>query len=122
MKKAKYLTMAVLAMFLVLIVGFTGCSETEEVELELPLVGGYSEDRDLTEEDMAVFERAMSGLTGVVYEPIRVATQIVAGTNYRFTCTTTVVAPDAEPYTAFIYIFQPSGDREPEIISIEREE
>ena len=87
---------------------------------ESALPGGYTEDRDLTDEDLAVFEKALEGFVGVSYVPTAVATQVVEGINYRFTCTATVVYPNAEPYTAFVYIFQPLGDEAPELISIER--
>ncbi|MCL2057282.1 MAG: hypothetical protein FWH02_08720 [Oscillospiraceae bacterium] len=83
-----------------------GCGQNNAPASEPPMSGGYSGDRDLTEEDMAVFEEAMSGMTGVSYEPIKVATQIVAGTNYRFTCNAVVIYPGAEPYTAYVYIYK----------------
>jgi uncharacterized membrane protein len=70
------------------------------------IVGGYSVDRALTADDVEVFKEAMSGLVGVVYEPTLVSTQIVAGVNYRFTTTATVVYPGAEPSTAYVYVFK----------------
>jgi hypothetical protein len=70
------------------------------------IVGGYSADRALTKEDLEVFNKAMNGLVGVVYEPTLVSTQVVAGMNYRFTTTATIVYPNAEPYTAYVYVFK----------------
>ena len=106
---------------------FVGCSSSNEAAApedsssEAQMSGAYSEDRELTEEDIAVFEEALSGLTGVVYEPLMVSTQVVAGTNYRFTCNATIVVPDAEPYTAYVYVFR-SLDGEVELVEIERED
>ena len=44
---------------------------------------------------------------GVAYEPTKVATQVVAGMNYRFTATATPVIPNPEPYTVHITVFKP---------------
>ena len=51
---------------------------------------------------------------GRVYRPIALlATQVVAGTNYCFLCETTVVAPDAQPSYALVYVFDGlSGEHE----------
>ena len=32
--------------------------------------------------------------------------QIVAGTNYAYLCKATVVAPDAQPYLAVVFVYQ----------------
>ena len=74
-----------------------------------PLSGGYSEDRALTEEEMEIFDVVTDALDGVHYEPTLVATQYVAGINYRFTVTVTPTASDPEPYTTYIYAYKPSG-------------
>jgi len=74
---------------------------------EPPIAGGYTEDRAVTAEDMAVFEEALDGFVGVGYVPALVATQVVAGTNYRFTAEALGVYPGAEPYQAYVFIFKP---------------
>lgn len=48
--------------------------------------GGYSEARALEAHDKEVFDKALGNILGVSYTPEQVATQIVAGTNYRFFC------------------------------------
>ena len=83
------------------------------------IAGGYSEERDVTPEDLALFNEAMAGLMGVTYAPTKVATQVVAGLNYRFTATATPVVPDPEPYTAQIVIYR-ALDGTLEVTSIER--
>jgi len=84
------------------VVGTTDIADDPE-----PMIsGGWSEFRDLTEEDLAVFEEAMADLDGVVYEPISVSTQIVAGMNYRFLCNATVVYPDAETVEKYVTVYK----------------
>ena len=43
----------------------------------------------------------------VGYVPTLVATQVVAGTNYRFTATATPVYPNAESYKVYVYVYKP---------------
>lgn len=70
------------------------------------LVGGWTAYHKLTAEDQAVFNQAMKGFVGVQYTPFEVSTQVVAGTNYRFKCKSTV--PLAQPIhgEAVVQIFQ----------------
>ena len=51
------------------------------------MCGGYTRQRPLEASDRELFRRATAGMTGVSYTPESVATQVVAGTNYRFICT-----------------------------------
>ena len=94
------------------------------------LVGGYSKDRKPTAEEIKLFEKVtgdVSAHPGVTYgSPTAVSTQVVAGTNYRFTAKVTAlsssVEAEDETYDAYIYIYQPlphTGD-EPELVSVER--
>ena len=119
MKKIIILAVAA-AMAFIAVAGLTGCGK----EKDEPVAGGYTEDRAITDEDMEIFEKALDGLTGVSYEPTLVATQVVAGINYRFTATATMIIPDAEPYEVYIYIFKPlEGDPElTEIVNIGEEQ
>ena len=96
---------------------FGGCGGGKEPD-EPHIVGGYTEDRAVTDEDMAVFDQAMDGLVGVIYEPTLVATQVVAGLNYRFTATATGVYPGAEPYQVHIVIYKPLGGAPAELTEI----
>jgi hypothetical protein len=88
----------------------TACSQPAEENI----TGGYTEDRALEAEDRDVFDKATAELVGVGYEPTLVATQVVAGVNYRFTATATPITPDAKPYTVYVYVYQPPGG-EPEL-------
>lgn len=76
--------------------------------------GSYSEQRALTDVDKAIFNEAMKGLVGVSYTPESVATQIVAGTNYKFICKGEMRTPDRKTFKAEVTIYQPlpnSGDK-----------
>ena len=74
-----------------------------------PLMGGWrvAENTDLTEENRAVFDKAMEGLVGVNYVPVAyLGSQVVAGTNHCFLCKATVVYPGAEPALALVYVYE----------------
>ena len=66
------------------------------------LMGGWQDANSLpnmlSDDEKAVFEKAMEGLVGVGYQPVAtLATQVVAGTNYAFLALGTSVT--AEPIT-----------------------
>ena len=83
-----------------------------------PIAGGYTDDRTPSAEELEMFEAVTLNMVGALYEPELVATQVVAGINYRFTATMTPVVPDAQPQPVYVYIFQPL-DGEPELMSVE---
>lgn len=101
----------------IILAAITGC---EKKAAELPseqIAGGYTADRELDADDLAVFEAVMAEVDGADYAPELVATQVVAGINYRFTATATPATPDSEPYTVYVYIYQPL-DGPPELTEI----
>ena len=84
-------------------------SEQTTSTAEEELVGGWTRSADLklTDDAKKAFEKAMDGLTGVNYQPIALlATQTVAGTNYRILCEATVVYPGAEMYYSIVTIYE----------------
>lgn len=91
--------------------------EIRRTMLDGPMPGGYSEDRELEPDDFTLLETVMADYVGVTYEPKLVATQVVAGMNYRFTATATATTPDARPSLVYVYIHQPL-DGEPELIEV----
>ncbi len=61
--------------------------ELVKPEAEEHIAGGYQEaaDKNLTPELIEIFEKAFEGSTDVNYSPVMLeATQVVAGTNYKF--------------------------------------
>ena len=81
----------------------------------------YSVQRPLEASYRDVVRRATTGMTGVSYTPESVATQVVAGTNYRFICTAKTTPPGLETYEAEIIVFQPPpGQGEAKIAKITR--
>ena len=86
-----------------------------------PMMSGWtvSENIEITEEQKAVFDKALEGLLGVNYEPLAyLGSQVVAGTNHCFLCRSTVVYPGAVPQLALVYIYE-ALDGHAEILNIE---
>jgi flavodoxin len=83
------------------------------------LMGGFSEQRPLTAEDSAVFAAATKDYAYLQLKPLSVATQVVAGTNYLFLCTTSGF--NRPPTETMVKIFRPlPGRGEPELIVMEK--
>lgn len=74
-----------------------------------PISGGWSTGKptELTDEQKALFEKALDGYTGVSYTPmLYLGQQVVAGMNYRFLCKAQVVVPDAPETWAIVEIYE----------------
>ncbi|MCV6590805.1 MAG: hypothetical protein OIF57_17560 [Marinobacterium sp.] len=83
------------------------------------MAGGWTPYRPVTAADLHVFMEATEGMVGVTYIPHEVATQVVAGTNYRFRCQTRQLhATGAIVGTATVQIYQPLQGQ-PEITRID---
>lgn len=83
------------------------------------LMGGYTDQRPLTAEDSAVFAAATKDYAYLKLAPLSVATQVVAGTNYLFVCTTSGF--NRPPTETMVKIFKPlPGRGEPELIVMEK--
>lgn len=86
-------------------------------------VGGYSKTRRLSDAEREMFTTVTSSIEGVEYSPMNVATQVVAGTNYRFLCKARETKGSHKRFYAAIVIHQPlPGQGEPHLLSIQREE
>lgn len=85
------------------------------------IVGGYTDERRLTDEERQLFDAAVASTGDVEYKPMSVATQVVAGTNYRFICKARETKKRGKRFDAVIVIYKPlPGQGEPRITSIER--
>ena len=90
-----------------------------EGKTEEMLMGGYSEQRPLTAEDSAVFAAATKDYGYLSLKPLSVSTQVVAGTNYLFTCEMKAFGGPATQTN--VKIFRPlPGRGEPELIVVEK--
>ena len=81
----------------------------EETKEEPEIVGGYVdvEDGTLTDELKDIFAKALEGLLGATYEPVElVATQVVAGTNYKFLANGTKTTNPITKGTYYITIYK----------------
>lgn len=68
---------------LVLLSAVLLCTLMVACKKEEPLAGGFTKQREVTAEEISLFETAL-GEEATNYTPLKVATQVVAGTNYRF--------------------------------------
>ena len=83
------------------------------------LMGGFTDQRALTAEDSVVFAIATKDYAYLKLAPLSVATQVVAGTNYLFVCTTSGF--NRPPTETMVKIFKPlPGRGEPELIVMEK--
>lgn len=75
------------------------------------VVGGWTPyTTPLAAEAKEVFASVTKGLVGVHYTPLAVASQVVAGTNYRFFCNAKGVYPNALNEAVIIQVYQPLKD------------
>lgn len=86
------------------------CALAAPALAEEPLAGGWTANAEnptvIPDDVKAAFDKAMETLAGVGYEPVAyLGSQLVAGMNYCLLCTATVVAPDAVPTYALVYIY-----------------
>ena len=106
-----------LTLLLTLLMIFTlvGCNTKQEEmptidepQVEEPtIVGGYVEadDKNLTPELIEMFEKAFEGFVGASYTPAMLeATQVVAGTNYKFKADGTKTTNPIIQGTYYVYI------------------
>ena len=83
------------------------------------LMGGFSEQRPLVAEDSAVFMAATKDYAYLGLKPLSVSTQVVAGTNFLFTCEMNAFGGPAVQTN--VKIFRPlPGRGEPELIVVEK--
>lgn len=94
-----------------------GCAPAPEAS---GATGAYSADAEASDEDIALFDQVMSAKSdGKEYEILSVATQVVAGTNYRFKVK---VTEGGSSYDAYVYIFVPlpNEKKDPEFVKEEK--
>lgn len=73
----------------------------------------------MSADEWRVFDEATKGLVGVKYTPKTVATQVVAGTDYCFVCTTKVVSSFESDGISAVYVFKGLEESEAAVYKIE---
>lgn len=118
-KKFKYgvpaiLLLQVAAVVAVLCLTSCNCGKTTTESRERPtMLGGYTQERPLSKEEKALFDKAYKG--EVALRPVSFATQVVAGTNYAFLC------KDKGGNKYMVVIYQPlPGQGEARMTSIKK--
>jgi Flavodoxins len=88
----------------------------EDLKQNAQLAGGYSEQREPSEEEIELFKK-VTGEGDMVLTPLSVATQVVAGLNYRFYCR--YEEQGADSGHCYVIIYKPlQGD--PTLTKIEK--
>lgn len=114
------LTIAILAATLLTACGGPGKKAEKQPEKTV-MCGGYNQQRPLSDAERTLFRQVTDTLTGVSYTPESVATQVVAGTNYRFICRAKSATPDPAAYKAEVVVYKPlPGQGEAKITKITR--
>ncbi len=106
MKRNLKKVLALIAIVMMMVTAF-GCAKSAEKKEDI--VGGWKEAEDgtITDELREIFDKATETLTGVNYVPKKlIATQLVAGMNYKFLCDATVVYPGAKAHEAILIIYK----------------
>lgn len=114
--------------FLISSLVITGCGKrfTKEQIIETGLnlarpqrlAGGYTEQREPSEDEMELFKSA-TGIGEMVFTPLSVSTQVVAGINYKFWCR---YQEKDEGGHCWVVIYKPlPGQGEPRVTSIEKD-
>ena len=104
----KYLTVVLAVLMAFAAVGCGKKTEENPSKGDEPVVGGYqpAEDMNMTPELIEMFEKAFENYsTDMNYSPVMlVATQVVAGTNYKFQCDGIKSTEPMKQGTYYVYI------------------
>ena len=86
-----------------------------------PLCGGYTEEREPSEEEYQLFRTVTDSMEGMSFTPLTVQTQVVAGINYRFYCRFSDGSEEYSPGHCWLTIYKPlPGQDEPKVTSLEK--
>lgn len=77
--------------------------------------GGYSKQREISTTEMNIFQQALGDKVDQ-YEPLTVATQVVAGTNYKFYAKDKKASK--ESYVYIIIYVAIEKDAKPELVEV----
>lgn len=86
-------------------------------EDDTQLLGAFGDQHPISEEEMAIFQKATENYGYLNLQPLSVATQVVAGMNYLFVCHSGAAEGASE---VEVSIFKPLGDADPYLVSVER--
>ena len=82
-------------------------AEVKQDDQEIAIVGGYEEvdDGTITDELKDIFNKALEGLLGASYTPVKlIATQVVSGSNYKFLAEGTKTTNPITKGTYYVYV------------------
>ena len=74
-------------LILMIVVSLAACEKKNEAQTEEQVVGGWSEDVEMSQEELDVFDKAVAGTDYADYTAVSLlGVQVVAGRNYKFLC------------------------------------
>lgn len=80
------------------------------------VTGGYSSSKKVSAEDWAMFDKAVRSIRGYTdIKPLSVATQVVSGTNYKFSCSAKDKSGRVVKGEVIIYKPLPHTGKEPSV-------
>ena len=86
-----------------------------------PLCGGYTEEREPSDDEYQLFRSVTDSMEGMSFTPLTVQTQVVAGINYRFYCRFSDGSEEYSPGHCWLTIYKPlPGQGEPKVTSLEK--
>ncbi|OXA92524.1 hypothetical protein [Flavobacterium hercynium] len=90
-------------------------NQTLETEI---IFGGWSTFEKPTAEEIAIFNKALEGYSGVHYSPLFVSAQVADGMIYRFRCLASI-PPSKRFFESLLMVFKPY-DSDAYIVRISR--
>lgn len=85
------------------------------------LCGGYTDEREPSDEEYRLFRSVTDTMKGVSFTPLTVRIQVVAGINYRFYCRFSDGSEEYSPGHCWLTIYKPlPGQGEPKVTSLEK--
>lgn len=92
-----------------IIICMASCASTRKTEM----VGAFDKNTKLTEEEYSLFKAVVLSHSDLQLKPLKVARQVVAGTNYRYECV------DRNKKKVEVVIYEPlPGQGDAHILSI----
>lgn len=88
----------------------------------MTLVGAFGNQREITEQEMEMFRAVTQEQDSVVYTPLSVSTQVVAGINYRFWCRFENTQGQEDYGHCWVTVFKPlPGQGNPRVTRVDRD-
>ena len=83
----KFRTAVSVILILIIVLSLAACEKKNEAKADEQVVGGWTEDVEMGDEELDVFNKAVAGTDYADYTAVDLlGVQVVAGRNYKFLC------------------------------------